>query len=328
MATFIPTPFTSPIVTPGAIQGTVFRTTPYISPSEYRNAPTAVSTSSLVPGGSPQDSTASLAQVVARASGWIDTYCYHAADGTFAASPSTEAGFVKVKPDGTAALVCRFKPILAIVGAGIGPSPSQQQSIDSVTAQDMSVSHKTIWLPGTWATNGIRPFFGGWPSYNGMVYVTWTYVNGYPHMALSATASSSATSITVSPTPPGGTTVSGVYAGTALTIHDGTNTEVVVAASTPAGLTINLQNPLANNHTVPAAPDTIRVSAVPWAVEQACISITNVLLKTQGMRAQALPAVPGNAANRQLLSRAGALDDYDVATKLLKPYVMSTLMQK
>jgi hypothetical protein len=85
-------------------------------------------------------------------------------------------------------------------------------------------------------------------------------------MALAQTVSKGATSLTVTPSVPTNASPYGVYGSpnnTQLEIRDGTNTEVVVIESVN-GLTLNLAAPTVYAHTLPAAPDSIRVSAVPW----------------------------------------------------------------
>jgi hypothetical protein len=317
--TFIPTPFSSPSVTPAAFAGSQYRQIPYISVSEYRYAPTAVGTGQLVQGGTGTDATASAAQVIARASGMVDEYCFHRGDGTLAASVTTESNWVKVKPDGSVALICNFKPILAVVGVGLGPNPSTSASMDSTAAADITVTDKVIWLPGTWSWSGRYPTFGGYPTRNGQMWAVWQYINGYPHTQLAANATKGATSIVVTPNSPSQTIPAGVYAGTQLTIKDGTSTEVVTVASAPTSTTLQLLSPTQYAHTVPQSPDAIMVTAVPWAVEQAVISLTSVLVKAQGNRALVMGSV-GQPATREAASRAGALDDYDRACGLLKPF--------
>ena len=316
---FIPTPFTTPVIAP--FTASAFRSTPYISPSEYRFAPTAVATNALVAGSTNQaiDSLASLSQVISRASGEIDTYCFHRGEGTLAASVSIESGSFKVKPDGSVVLICNFKPILQVVGVMLGPGPAQLVNMDSTSAQNIIIGNKTIILPGSWNSGLVTPNFSVWPSVNGMVYASWSYINGWPNIALSADATAGQSTITVTPASPGGTSLAGIYANTQLTIHDGSNTEVVVSTGMPTGLTIDLAAPLAYNHTVPTAPDFLRVSAIPWAVEQATISLTSFFIKAQGNRAQVLGKV-GTPAAKQAAGRAGASDDYETALKLLEPF--------
>ena len=323
--TFTPTPFATPVI--AARTATQLRSAPYISVSQYRFAPTSVGTLALVPkSAQPQvDSTETLAVTISEASQWMDTHCFHRNDGSFAANVTNEQMWVKVKPNQSAVLICNFKPIIEVVGLALGPSPTQLQNISANTAGLLVIGEKTITLPGVFVsgttTVGNTVLFNGFPSYNGGMLAVYSYIAGYPHTTLASSAIAGATSITVNPPTPGGTVLYGVYAGTALTIKDGANTETVVASAAPTGLTVSLQSGLANAHNIPNSPDGITVTALPNDLERACIHLTNVLLKAQGMRAQ-MPASLGSAtpAQRQGLGRAGVLADFDVACHLLKPY--------
>jgi hypothetical protein len=278
----------------------------------------------LVQGSNDQqvDSTASLAQVISRASSWIDSYCYHRGDGSFAASVSVEQMMATVKPQGSVSLICNFKPIREVVGLAIGTSSNQLQNVGPQQAGGIVIGEKTINLYTTWNSGFPTSYYGPWPSTNGQMLAVYSYVAGWPHSTLAVSANVGDTTITVTPPTPGATKLYGAYAGTALTIKDGAQTEQVVVTSVN-GLVVTLASPLQYAHAIPASPDATVVTALPNAVEEACISVVNVLLKTQGMRAQVLPGSIGGASptQRQALSRAGALGDFDLAEHLLKPYV-------
>src|ERR1700744_4013444 len=111
---FVPETFAEPPVSSAV--ATLFRRTPYISPGEYKQAPTAVATSALVPGGAAEEQLAELAAVISRASDWVDTICFHRAEGTLAASPTTEEDWIKPKANGELLITCNFKPILEVRG--------------------------------------------------------------------------------------------------------------------------------------------------------------------------------------------------------------------
>jgi hypothetical protein len=319
MSAFVPEQFSSPIVNPET--ATLFRRTPYVSPSEYNQAPTAVATNNLVPGGSASEQGAELVAVISRASDWVDTICFHRADGTLAASPTTDAGWITPRNNGSLALICNYKPILEVDALAVGPNASNMQNIGNTAAQNITIDGSIIWVQGcvfnAYANSG-NILFAGVPYVKGKVYVVWIYVNGFPHNALADSVEEGAEAVTVSPSEPGGAKAYGVYPGTQLTIHDGANTEVIVVKEVE-GLTFKLLGPLAYGHTVPPAPDSIRVSAVPWQVEQACISLTSALIKMRGTRAMVMPGV-GGAPSKQALSQAGGSKDYDTACKLLSPF--------
>ena len=222
-------------------------------------------------------------------------------------------------------LICNFKPILEVVGLALGPAPGQLQNVSPNVASLLVIGEKTITIPGVFVsgttTIGNTVLFNGYPSYNGGMLAVYSYITGYPHTTLAVNASAGATSITVNPPTPGGTVLSGAYAGTPLTIKDGASTETVTLSQAPSGLVLSLANPLQYAHTIPNAPDAITVTQLPSDLERACIHLTNVFLKAQGMRAQ-MPASIGSAtpATRQGLGRAGVLADYEVACKLLHRY--------
>jgi hypothetical protein len=323
MNAFVPESFAEPIVSPDT--ATLFRRTPYISPSEYRQTPTAVGTQTLVPGGSPQAQEAALAAVISRASDWLDLICFHKADGTLAASPTTESGWIKPREEGSLALICNYKPILEVDALAVGPSPQNLANIGATASKNITIQDPIIWLQSC----GFGPIFPGSSGYsigavgpNGKVYVVWIYVNGYPHTSLAEEAKAGEDVLHVEPSNPGESKVYGVYENTQLTIHDGANTEVIVVSAIE-GLTLKLTAPLAYDHTLPEAPNTTRVSAVPWAVEQACISLTSFLIKNRGSRAMVLPSSPGGGGSppKQEDGQAGGMRDFDTAYEILRPFI-------
>ena len=330
-APFVPTPFSAPVVSPTV--SSLFRRSPYVSVSEYQNAPTAVATSKLVPTSTnTQVQDAALAAVIMRASSWIDQICFGRADGTLAASQSTEQGSsatsssrINLKSDGSMILVCNYKPILEVDAIAVGVAASQVQTISQTVANTLVIGTKTISVPTVgWNAQNYPTYApSAWSGPAG-VYVIWTYVNGYPHFALADNATAGASTITVEPSIPDGSGVYGVYPGTTLTIRDSGNTETIVVESV-SGLTITTTQPLQYAHTVPAAPDSILVTALPWNVEQACISLTSCLIKTRGTRALVMPATSGGAPSKQAMMEAGGLEDYDVARDLLEPYINTFL---
>ena len=324
MSVYTPTPFTTPVVNPRVTS--LYRHVPYVSCSDYRNAPTAVTTNDLVAGGTSPDQLASLANTIYRASSWLDTICFHTSDGTLAASPSTETAYVKAKPGGALSLICQYKPILEVDAISIGVVPSQLQALDQNSANNLWIKGKTInltaWSYPTRATNPpVAPF--GYPVNNaGGLYACWVYVNGFPHMQLAANVTQGATTLTVLPSVPTGSEPYGVYGApnsTQLTIQDGTSTEVVVVKSV-SGLVLTLESGTQYAHTVPQAPDSILVTAIPRDVEQACISLTSSLIKMRGSRAMVMPQVPGAPVPRAAMAEAGGLEDYETAMALLAPY--------
>lgn len=316
---FQPAPFATTYVSPTV--NSAFRRAAYIGLSEFQNAPTAVATGTLIPGGTAQQNQQALADTIMRASGWIDEHCFHSSDGTLAASVSVESSPIRAK-NGAIRLICKYRPILEVQGIALGPNAGQLSSL--TTNPGVSVDGKIITIPPTTLGGGIPGDYlpglvAGWGA--GYWYASWAYVNGFPHTALAESSDADASSIVVEPTLPDGSSVCGIYPGTQLTIFDGVNTETVVASAAPSTTTIELVEPTQFAHTLPAAPDTIRVSSIPRAVEQACISLTSCLIKVRGTRAMVMPTAPGaGTPTKQALIQAGGLPDAEIAWDLLRPF--------
>lgn len=324
MPAFVPEPFTTPAISPDT--ATLFRRTPYISPSEYKQTPTAVGVGNLVPGGSAAEQLAALAAVISRASDWVDTFCFHKADGTLAASPSSESGWVRVKSDGSLKLICNYKPVLEVDALALGSGPNSMSNIGQEVAEELTISGQIIQLAQANPVRGITTVFPGVRTVDGKVYAVWVYVNGFPHTSLAATADDGDKEIKVAPSVPGGSTVYGIYPGTQLTIHDGELTEVIVVSSVE-GLTLKLASGLLYEHTLPSVPNTTRVSAVPWVVEQATISYVSSLIKMRGSRAMVIPQSPAKSASapKQAEGQAGGSQDRQEAERMLRPFVVPVM---
>ncbi len=314
---FSPAPFDTPIVSPSAT--TLDRRQPYISPSELKNAPTALALGNLVPGGSAGQQSSELYNVLLRASDWVDLICFHGADGTLAASPTIQSAWVTPK-HGRLAFICNMKPILAVIGMALGSGPANLSDIGDSAAQNVSIDSPTII-----ALNGAVPMLGGgslgsvWPGGGWRSYAVWSYIAGYPHMVLAAPTVVGAESITVAGSVPGQAEPYGVYPGTQLTIRDAAGGVEVCVVQSIAGDVLTLGSPLAFPHKVPAFPDFVYVTALPHAVEQATISLACCLIKLRGTRAAVMPSA-GQAATKTALISSGGLEDYEVAVDLLKPF--------
>lgn len=322
---YIPPRFTTPVVPPKIASQVL--TQPYISPSEYRFAPTAVGTTNLVANSTdePVDSVASLYERILSASDWINLTCFYATGGSFAATIVTESDYVKIKPNSNVDLICNNKFILELLGMGIGLNPATQQTLNQ--PGNISINDKIITISPftTTVNNDTYPF--AWPSYAGQLYITWQYIMGFPHTSLAANALAGATSITVNPTDLLQSEFVGVDQYTLpmqFRIKDNAQSETITITAVN-GLICTLASPLRFAHNVPVAPDFIPVSAMPNFVSQATISLVSVLLKMRGSRATMLPTHPATRAQKVSMAEAGALSDYEVAVGTLAPYISATV---
>lgn len=316
---FAPAPFDTPIVAPSAT--TLSRRQPYISPSELAAAPTALALKNLVPGGSAGQQASELYNVLLRASDWVDLICFHGPDGTLAASPTIQSGWVTPK-HGRLALICNCKPILAVTGLALGAGPQALTDIGDVAAQRISIETSIIALngPAPIPSGGPSPVPVGWGSSRGWrQYAVWSYIAGYPHMVLAAPSIAGAESLTVAGSVPGQPEPYGVYPGTQLTVRDALGGVEVAVVQSVAGDVLSLGSPLQFPHKVPVFPDFVYVTALPHGVEQATISLASCLIKLRGTRAAVMPSA-GQAATKTALISSGGLEDYEVAVDLLKPF--------
>ena len=315
---FAPALFTAPIVVPNAT--TLTRRLPYIGPSEFKAAPTALAVNQLVPGGNAGAQTSELYNVLLRASDWVDLICFHGPDGTLAASPTIQSGWVTPKL-GRLAFLCNFKPIISVTGLALGSGPQNLTDIGNTAAQALSIDGTIINL------NNLAPTFSGislspsvWPAWRSWrTYAVWSYIAGYPHMTLGANALAGANSITVAASVPGQVEPYGVFPGTQLTIRDPAGGVEVAVVQSVAGAVLTLVTPLQYAHTVPTVPDFIYVTALPHGVEQATISLAACLIKLRGTRAAVMPSA-GSQATKTTMIESGGIEDYEIAVDLLKPF--------
>lgn len=281
--------------------------TPYLTVAEYKSAPTALDWNNLVSGSTDaavQD--AELAQVIARASSWIDAHCNQVLGATL----DSEQTRARIAKDGSIRVHTRFNPIVAVESFEFG---FQQTAL--TTYPDCS----TIWIEDqsfivpywttqlSWSSQGPLQF--GMPvSPRQEVFVRYSYVNGYPSTTLTANALSGATSITVK-------SGVGLLAGESITIYDGKFTEMVTIASnyTYGSTTVPLAAPLTSAHS-----SGVGVSALPPAVKQAAILLTSAFIKVRGDASMTMMVsnMPSHAQpNDQRIA-----DDLGMAMALLQPF--------
>lgn len=282
--------------------------TPYLTTTEYRNAPTAIDIDNLVFNSSDPDVQESeLANVIARASSWIDTYC----NQILGATTETETQRSRISPDGTIKFHPRYNPVIALTDFWYG-----NPSTNLIQAQDCSVAwleNQQIIFPyanlsTTFTSQG--PIQFGFPSTSGqLVYLKYTYVNGYPN-TLIATAVATQSTLTV-------TNATGITAGDQLKIYDGMYSENVTVGSTYTfgSTTVPLTSPLIYSHSA-----GVSISALPPAIKEAAILATTAMLKVRGDNSltMAVGTLPSQATTPQV--QASIADDMSMAMALLAPY--------
>ena len=279
--------------------------TPYLTIAEYKQAPTAVDVDDLVGGGNSAINDQELANCIARASSWMDAHCGQVLGATL----DTESFRARVSRDGYLKVHPRYFPVISVVSALYGSNPLYQQALDANTAW---IEQMAVVFP-LGATSFIGPIQFT-PTYASGVdqYVTITYVNGYANTLLSSSVLAGATSIPVSD-------LTGFVPGQQFQIYDGSVTELCRVSSsftaTQGAGSLPLASALAHPHD-----SGISVSALPPAIKQAAIYMTNVVLKSRGNASLVMGQINGFTPGSLNTDNPAVASDYNSAVDLLKPF--------
>lgn len=250
---------------------------PYLTNAMFRGFPAWLDTNDLVQNAQQNTQDDALADVLLAASDWAVGVTEnmplhgHQVQNENLRAPVKSSGRVHVRPE--------HIPVRAVTSLSWGADPS---FMSPVALPDPSMwfegdGRRMSWLPGGGITQFRGPAlqFGPRASMPGTVYVTWSYVAGYPSTVLSASAASGASSITVAdPT--------GILPGDVLRCYDpGVSEAFTVAPSyVPAVPTV----PPAPT-SIPLAADTVNahaagtgVTGMPRKILQAVIAYAVALL--------------------------------------------------
>lgn len=281
--------------------------TPYLTVAEYKQAPTAIDYNNLVVGSTDQAvQDAELANNIARASSWIDTYCKQ----VIGATVENEQQRSRMRPDGTIAIHPRYAPVSVLLSFSYGAAPNQIQAY--LDPSQGWIEDQQIILPyaaNTGAVSSAGPLQFGLPASPSVrLYCKYQYVAGYPNALLASNAASAATSIVLND-------VTGLMPGTILNIYDGQSTERITVASnyTYGNTTVLLASPLSYAHTA-----GVSVSALPPAVKEAAILATTAFLKVRGDYSLTMGVT--NQVGTVGLNRAQLDYDLALAKELLEPF--------
>jgi hypothetical protein len=306
--------------------------TPYISVTEYENAPTAIDINNLIPGGDARVQQQALKEIIGRASSWIDQFTC-GAWGTLAATQNVENGRVWGNRLGQLIVHPKYWPILSVDAFAYGLAGAGQDgnywgasgdwNSDSFNGSGYGGTTASItpagniWVepqqfvvvPSGATTWNVNSSYGIGPA---EYFARWTYTNGWPISTLSASAVAGAASISV-------TTVTGIYPGTMLTLYDMPNDEQIQVAPnyTIGASVVPLTMPLQFNHQ-----STAVVTNLPPAVKQAAILATNALIKQRGSGALVVHDI-GEVTQTEGHGPQSNAQDWGEAEDLLRPYRMT-----
>ena len=168
---------------------------PYVTVAEYKAAPTAVSISTLVVGGNQEAQDAELANVILRASSYMNEYF----NANLNADEYTETQRIRYSnSSGYFALHPNNSPIISLSDFQYGSNPNQLYSIADCSkcwfeGQQIIVPNPLLGF--NWSSQG--PLAFGSVSPTGWTFTKYTYVAGFVNTTLALPASAGDTSITV-----------------------------------------------------------------------------------------------------------------------------------
>jgi len=278
----------------------------YVTPAEFKAAPTGVDVSQLIPGDNNQaHQAAALVMQLQRASGVADKMCRKVLGATL----DTQAGFYRIQNDPNLGPVIRvpldFTPIVAVAGVSVGNTPSTMGVLTGLTNVWIGKKVATIPLGGSTVNGTSR--------WSGKQFASVQYVNGWVNTTLFASASPGATSVTVASTL-------GIMPGQQLNLVNTNNSEMVTVdpAYIPSNFATNALIPLTTAVVGTYAPgDT--VTNMPQEIKQAVILIAKSLIKTRGSESIVIASTTSQPEHVTGLE-SGVTSDMEMAEYLLEDY--------
>ncbi len=287
---------------------TPYSPAPYLTIAEFRQAKTGLDTSDLVPGGQAALEDAELANVILRASSWMDTLC----NQILSATVDTDNGILRPSRDGDIVVATDYSPVLEVRDFRFGTTPKNMRALADLSGIWIERTFFRVVSP-SWLSSSIGPLQFGSPMPSQPLYCRWTYVNGWPNTVLAFPAAAGGVVFNVvDPT--------GIYGalGTRLWIYDGAATEQVTVQSVN-GSAITLGTPLVFSHT-PRAANPISVSALPPSIKQAAILVTSALIKAPGDAAIVLDSIHSGGPSKIQGSEVDEFADLVMADELLSDF--------
>lgn len=278
-------------------------TTPYLTVQEYKDAPTALQANNLIAGNADQAAQdAELANVILRASAWIDRTCHQSLN----AQVRTESKKVVLGRGAELSFMPNNSPIISLSSLAYGGNPNALNTVDDCSLawiDGRNVNYPASALPN-WLSSTALPSYGG-----GMRYIRYSYTCGYVNSMIGADVIATATSLTMA-------NPAGVLPSQTLVIADGVNSEQVsVSSSYVFGASpITLSAPLAHNHKA-----GIAIYSMPASIKEAAILVTSAFIKVRGSGVQVASST--SAAGGVQSGSRGINTDLDLAHDLLNDFI-------
>lgn len=278
---------------------------PYISVAEYKNAPTAVSISTLVVNGNQQAQDAELANVIMRASSYMNEYF----NANLVADEYTETQRIRYsQSSGYFALHPNNAPIISLSDFQYGSNPNNLYSIADCSKcwfEGQQIIIPNPLLGFNWSSQG--PLAFGSVSPTGWTFTKYTYVAGYVNTWIAAASVGDTEVIVDSPI--------GILPGQRYRISDGSKSEWVHVSDNYVygSPTIQLQTPLLFGHDEGAT-----FYNLPNVIKEACILITTAFIKMRGDASTTMQYTTNPSGNVPGSTRYG--NDIQVALDMVNKY--------
>jgi hypothetical protein len=276
----------------------------YLTIAEYKNAPTSIDYDNLVVGGNAGAQDAELANVIMRASSFMDQYM----NQNLSAQTYIETQRTRMTNEGYIALHPNNSPIIQLSSFQYGGNP-----LNLITLPDCSQtwfeSQQLIiplsQLSTSYSSQGPLAFGGGFPRQQ--LFTKYTYVAGFVNTKI-VTATATQSTLTVK-------SGAGIIVGQTLHIYDGATSEDVTVASTytNGSTTVPLTTALVSTHAT-----GVSIGNLPTTIKQACILITTAFIKMRGDNSMTMQITTGATANIDGAQRFGG--DIASALEMIKLY--------
>lgn len=240
----------------------------YLTVAEFKNAPTSLDINNLVLGGNQAAQDAELANVILRASSYMNEYL----NQNLVAKRTTETQRVRMTNQGYISLHPNNNPVIALESFQYGPTPNNLQTLTDPSQCWFEAQQVIVPLSQMSATySSAGPLSFGSYAPQQQIFAKYTYVAGYVNTAI-VTAVAAATSLTV-------VSGAGIVAGGSLRIYDGASSEIVTVASTYVygSTTVPLTSALVFTHVAGVA-----IGNLPNAIKQAAILLTSAFIRIRG----------------------------------------------
>jgi hypothetical protein len=246
---------------------------PYISLAELLGSATAaaVDFQHLIAGGTDDQQTAAVTELIWRASAIADLYTLGTVNnvpGTLNATYNPEGQWFRPTRDGIIIIHPAFKPIIGLSAFSYGWGPGNNQ-INIPISQDNVIFDEeqfeiSQWGPAGVQFGGLSQLFGGGPGTRRRIWAQYTYLNGFFNSFLTADCESGASELQVSD-------YVGAQPGMFAMMWDAQYDEQLQIDPDYDGqsLTIPLLTPTTFSHVAGT-----NFSAIPLAVKQAAIHLT------------------------------------------------------